>query len=538
MTRSFIKKCLCSFFCLGIFINCYSQTGSDSQNWHLSFGHEGYAFPGSWVPLYLTLKEPVPEGRLVLVRGEDTKDTSGESWELTHSGQFEFPVFIDEKVPSFTVKIYSSGILLAEQTFHPTERLFSGHAILASAIPATVRLSLSRMLYPGEPVLVLPVVPQRLPVSALSYDAITALVLSDPGPVLNPPQVTAMGEWIALGGTVILMDPLKGNSSMLGQLSSRFTLTGSESMRQLGLGTIQLVDTETLDRKTLADGNFWKKTLNIASIAQTHRLRPGLVFGKRFDVFQKESAEDPLNAFIVYIVVFWIIVIAGCGFFLKKRKISFAIGIIILLSIFIALQKNTIQESWNRGISMHIRELILPQNYGTLASINLYVQEPGDVSIFFRKSSPFTSAFSFASPDSADQGIIRFSDTPFITWFHAGVSAGMLLDSSDARTLRLTGFLPSLPGSGNERKTLAKLRRVEGNEQWLIPMDDGTWKEIVGAPPEIANDADWILHVSEAAPDSDWLVGFEAEERYAFGGRKWTGADALWITPERRQAQP
>ena len=460
MKLNFIKKCLCSFLCLGIFFSAYSQTGTDSQNWQLHFGHEGYAFPGSWVPLYLTLKDPIPEGKLVLVRGEDTKATSSESWELTHSGQYEFPIFIDEKIPSFTVKMYSSGMLLAEQTFHTTERLFSGHAILVSNIPSSVRLSLSRMLYPDEPVLVLPAIPQKLPVSALSYDAITALVLPDPGPVLNPAQVTAMGQWLSFGGSLVLLDPFKGTSSMLDQLSSSFTLTGSDNIRNLGLGTIHLIHSETLDRKTLADGNFWKKTLNIVSITQSHRLRPGLIFGKKFDVFQDDSADHPLNAYIMYIVIFWIVVVAGCGFLLKRRKLYFAIGIIILLSIFLFFQKNTLHEVWTRGISMHVRELILPQNGGILTSINLYTQDKSNASIFSRKSSPFSSDFSCISSDSIDKGTMRFSPAPYIDWSHTGAGAEMVIDSSDSRTLRLTGFFSGLSAMTQKKKFWPKFARL------------------------------------------------------------------------------
>jgi len=538
MTQSFTKKCLCLFFFVCIYISVFSQTGTESQDWRLSFGYESYSFAGSWVPLFLTLKDPLPGGRLEIVRGGEQKPSSIESYELTHSGQYEFPIFIDEKVPSFNVKIYSSGMLLAEQTFHPTDRLFSGHAILVSAVPAIIRLSLSRMLYPEEPVLVLPVLPQGLPVSALSYDGITSLVLSDPGPVLSPPQISAMGEWLALGGSVVLLDPLKGHSSMLEQLNSYFPLTGTDSERHAGLGTVHLVYTETVDRKALASGNFWKDKLHIVSFRKTHRLRPGLIFGKRFDVFQDGTEQNPMNKFIAYIVVCWIALLAGCGFFLKKKCLPAGMAVICLLSVFIFFQKNSISEVWTRGISIHMRELLLPQNGGTLASLNLYTQDPSDTSVLIRKVSPYASGFSYISFDSKDKGIMRFSPDPFLEWFHTGAEPGLVFDSSDSRTLRLTGFLPALPDGRIKEEVLAKLRQENGIAVWQIPADGGTWKESQNPPPEIAQDVDWILHVSDAMPDLEWFMGIEDVSGNTLGGMKWMGIKTVWLMPGKRQALP
>jgi len=538
MALNFKKKALCAFFFMYGFFSVFSQTRTESQNWLLSFGYEGYSFAGSWVPLFLTLKDPIPEGRLEIVRGDEKQASSIESWQLTHSGQYEFPVFIDEKVPSLNVKMYSAGMLLAEQTFHPADRLFSGHTLLVSAIPATVRLSLSRMLYPGEPVLVLPVLPQSLPASALSYDAVTALVLSDPGPVLNPPQIIAMGEWLALGGSLVLLDPLKGNSSILEQLNSYYPLTGTDNERELGLGTVHLVYTETVGQKTLADGNFWKDKLGIVSFRLSHRLRPGLVFGKRFDVFQDESAQTPLNNFIAYLVVSWIVLLAGCGLFLKKRRLSAGIGIICLLSLFIFFQKSQISGVWTRGISMHIRELILPQNGGTLESLNLYTQDTGASPVFLRNASPYASDFSFISSNIQDNGNLRFSPNPFIEWFHRGSGAGLVFDSFDSRTLRLTGFLPVLPDGKKNTEVLAKLRRENGIAVWQIPGDGGSWKESANPPTEITQDLDWILHVSDAMPGLEWRVGIDEVSGNTLNGIKRTGLKSLWLMPEKRLVHP
>jgi hypothetical protein len=239
---------------------------------------------------------------------------------------------------------------------------------------------------------------------------------------------------------------------------------------------------------------------------------------------------------VTYIIVFWIIALSGCGVFLRKRRLSAGIAIICLLSIFILFQKNKITEAWDRGISMHIRELRLAQDCGTLASISLYTQDANSVSVFSRKSSPFTADYSFISPGSLDSGKIRFSPAPSLSWSHSTSSAGMFFDSADRRTVRLTGFFPTITSDSRDRKVLAKLRLVDGNAEWQIPGDNGSWKKSSAPPGEIMHDVDWILHVSEAAGDLGWTVGTDRVAGNSFGGMKWPPVKSIWLMGESRQA--
>ena len=57
------------------------------------------------------------------------------------------------------------------------------------------------------------------------------------------------------------------------------------------------------------------------------------------------------------------------------------------------------------------------------------------------------------------------------------------------------------------------------------------------APPEIADDASWILHVSGATPELGWIVGIGEAPSNAFGGTRWPPVKSLWLTPETRQVQ-
>lgn len=385
-------------------------------------GFAGYVVPGRWVPL-----------RLDVGGGAWTVEIAGgavEEYRARPGERLECAVRFAEDGGAAEMRLIADGRVVSRQSLHPGRSAFPGHLVLASGVPGGVQRAVEAALQPAEPVRVAPVEPDRFPGVALNYDAVSAIILEDPGPILNPAQVRAIRAWLTGGGRMVLLAPRPGEDGLLslllpGEKAVRFAST---TALPVGLGRLVLL------RETTNDPESWREILALTPYAQSFRLSASRAFDQD-EPFAAPAAADPPKEPAAVLAV-WASLAGILGAAARRRPLLAFLIFTAAAGAAAVPVGRWLDRRWQRGVGVHARAVILPDDGGTLVEFRLIPGAAGP----FQQGGP-------RPPDwganlglgQAGTGVYGGAERT-LRWRQGRPAA--LAASADAR---LTGYLPAAP---------------------------------------------------------------------------------------------
>lgn len=497
-----------------------SSTGA--LDWRLSLGHSGWTVPSAWVPLLLELNQPIPNGRLELERGDRTgNQLSVETYPLPHAGRYEFPFFTDEFSARLTVRLLSGGTLLASRELRPGDRQFPGHLVLTVGLPSSLQQTLARLLEPREPVLVLSAGLAGLPSNALGWDALSLVALVDPGPVLSPAQSSALAQWLAAGGILVLLEARQGPASLGAALAGRE-----------GLGELVALAPGTPSPEHLLDSRWWQERIRLPPYEESGRLASAAVFNRSFEQPSGLAIQDRGTSAPMAAVAIWGgVVVLACAL-LRRRWLPLLLSASILFAIILLAGGTERFGWWDRGLVWHGRSLILPAGAGSLDQGIWWFERQAVLPGLDKQLSPWPAGLWLEQDGKRETGLADPGQGPASRWDHGWERPLMALCSAGVRRLVLAGWQPST----GPRTALVRLSVLDGSPRWQIRADDGRWREAEKVPEALVPDAPWLVHVAGLRPGLTWEAGTSPEDGGG-SGLRWgrdghTEGPVTWIEPQ------
>jgi hypothetical protein len=376
-------------------------------------------------------------------------------------GVFERPVFIAAGADSLHL-LRSQGGLVREQLSLPlADQGFPGHLIVVSGVSPRERRALADLLLPREPIRVVEVPPSRWPASFLAWGLVSAVVVADPGPVLSPAQAAALGAWLASGGHLVVSQRL--SPSLVDQLSPD-TGFGSLGADPAGL---------KLEPYGTAD-------------------HPGTSFEPAAEEGQVTPGPQSMGAGIL--VALWVL-----GSWLlsrtKKVKAGTLMAAALAASVLVAAGSALGLAPWNRGLTIHTRQVVLPGGVGAVTSVQ----------VVRSKAHSLVVAWPEASPWSLDQ------------WKAERLQGTLHVRESGADRVVAETFGPAAPRTSS--------LTLSGGS---APVWTREGRVLEAAPDSWQADAGWALAVARSTPGWVWSLGHTVE----------AGQSVAWMAPRPREARP
>jgi hypothetical protein len=528
-----------------------------------ALGFSGIVVPGRWNPLWARCDGAEGEVRIeVVLRSEDGSAIGAESFPCRDGLRVECPVMVDERLRSISVRLVSSGEILAEEKIEARSRLFPGHVVLVCGERIEAELAISAALFPSEPVQAVSTSLADLPSLGLDYDAVSAVALRDPGRAVAPAQRDAMAAWLAGGGRLAVTEPRAVGESVVGSLVGALaSRTGASdalpAILPFGLGAIAVLREAPYGEGAGDAERAWKAALALSPYDRSERLTASRAFKTPALSFSKGPEAARAELVILIALALWagVAVIASRN----RRKSLIPVAAAAAASLAFALAGAAgLDAMLMRGARVSARAVVLPDEGFALASIGVRTSFGDSLREFqsikaVRPLKVGYRALEGGLMGAAASAAGATASAGAFEWSHALPRPSLSLRSWSRDSLDLAGVLEPgvLEGSGIPDGALSSARSRElpelesagplalagalaqaggGGPQWLV-RKQGRWIEEQFAPSWIGPDAAWIDSLKALAPGRSFLVGkcSAPAMRLAVGGSAAT--ELLWAMP-------
>lgn len=521
-----------------------SGASAESARLECSLGFGSYAVPRRWIPLYVRGDKSVDPGRIELRRLDAAgKTLSVETFPYRESARLECPVLMDESCASLAVTLRSGPHVLAESRLRLWDKVFPGHIILHSDMPSAVQRVLSSFLLPEEPVQLVSVKPRDLPGQALDYDAVSVIMMADPGPSLSPSQAEALRAWIAGGGRLVVTGARQGENGVLASIDPSFGSSGTSSFGR-GRVTAFRAEASELPRASLA------RSLEAAVELRQYGREPRLSQGTMFPIEQGSGFPDARsglpNSPLVILLILW----AGAAVavsFVHKRRLSYLLAVSLACTALAVPVGLYLDRSWQRGAESSVRLLALPGSAGFLAEAGFRLPSSDRKSFIPLGMTAWGLDLGF---DVSERGRIAPRETP--EWRHESQKSRFSLHSGGESNIRLSAFLPplvirdtGLPALFGELALAdgkpAPLKRTRQGPLAYFSADDGLWWkwdhyawrwiESGNCPQEFSSQEEWLRAAASLSGGEGLFFGTDRLRAAPFFLQGGALDEALWAMP-------
>jgi hypothetical protein len=514
-----------------------------------SLGFAGTVVPGRWNPLWARCDGEPGEAEIVVVLlSEDGSAIGAESFPCRDGLRVECPVMVDERLRSVSVRLVSSGQILAEEKVPARAKLFPGHVALVVGEGFDAEIAISSALYPSEPVQAISLGLSDLPSMGLDYDAVSAIAIRDPGRALTPAQRDAMASWIAGGGRLAVTKARAAAESIVGLIAG--PSERAPSTLSLGLGSIVLVGEGEAGEGPGETERRWKAALALSPYGQAERLTASRAFKSPADSFSKGSESTRAEIVILAALALW----AGVAVLASRNRRKSIVPVVAAAAAslaFAAAGAAGLDSMLRRGARSSARALVLPGEGFAIASIGVRTS-------FGDSRRDFASVAAARGLEvgygSLEGGLMGAGNGAGFEWSHSLPRSSLSLRSSSRDALDLCGVLEPgvLAGSGFPAGALASARSLELPElespgrlafvsagpaeaSWLS-RKGGRWVAEESFPSWLGPDAAWIDALRSLAPGRSFLVGRCSAPalRLKVGGsaaRGYAATEVLWAMP-------
>ncbi len=547
-------------------------------------GYDGYVVPGRWAPLVIEVTGAMDgwvqiarlRQGLPVVTEEYRCRVEDESWRLL------IPVFAEETGSRLEVRLVEGGKVLGRVEVNLLEKVFPGHLILTVNLPARYQQAVGPALsssgpvlsaaYGYEPVLVIPVEFSALPVSALAYDGVSALLVSGDLAVLNPLQAQALRSWLAGGGSLLLFSTQGGTEAEMaggegefwrGPAGIHIGETAREATGKTTRETTGETAGETAGKRTgdtpgeteegwkirrygrgriiyprVQEGNNgrpatvaeWQRLLALEPYPRPFRLTPGLVFREgEIPWFFEEDEGITLGPLAAMLALWFLGGLAVVGFLGRKRTVVALLAYVAATTLLAVPAGKWIAGHWQRGAVVYTRAVLLPEDAGVLIDTVIKFPEP----TWKTPVSPW--GITLALGETA-AGAVNREGTGETLWRHESLQPLMVVKEGDAKGLHLTGVLPPGAGpasmdvrahdkTGPDRAVQLATRRPAG-EDTAVQTPAGL------APAGLVSREPWLAVLEAFFPEEQLAVGYGDFPGFTLimeNGRK---NPVLWAEPK------
>jgi hypothetical protein len=512
-----------------------------------SLGFGGIVVPGRWNPLWVRCEGSPSNASLhVVLKTEGGGEMGIETFPCVDGLRFECPVLIGENLDSISVRLVSSGQILAEEKLPARSRFFPGHVVLVCGEGTDVEHAVGASLYPSEPVKALSLPLADLPSAGLSYDAVSALVLRDPGAVLAPAQRNAMLSWLSGGGRLAVTAVREEGGSVAALLFPDLVRAGGGGIPvsfDTGFGRVSLLGTRAAGHSP-ADAE-WKDILGLVPYDRSGRISAGRVFKTAASSFEKDAEAFRAEVVILVSLALW----SGVSIFVsrnRRKSLVPLLGASTVSLLFAAAGSISLDAMMKRESRVSLRLLILPGGGASFVSIavrdgsgeafgeGIRVDTVKGISVDFR---------------GVEEGRLAPSESDVVRWNHHLPAPLLSLLPRSRGMLELTGVfgpehladsevpldalgpLPTPADPDIEVRGRAALVTIASNAVVWRTRKNGRWIDEPSIPSWVGMDAIWIEELRSLAPGRTFLVGRSVMPNLPLSVGGAASREALWAIP-------
>lgn len=509
-------------------------------------GFGGYVVPGALTPVLVDINRTVTGGRLEIISPSDTGAFSIiDSFPVQNSKRIEASIYINENVNGLKIRLISGEQILVETGLNPEPKIFPGNLILAVKVPASTQHVIECALLPKEPVLVTPVQLGELPGTALNYDGVSGLALTDPGPVLSPAQVQALKAWLAGGGRMVLGAARSNRDSLLSALGID-SEDSDRSFYQIGFGGITTLRREFNDLKLNA--NEWQGLLNLGPFTTISWPRVNGLFPKLKANSSIDSRREPSKAasYLTMILILWIISGLAIVIPAKRSRVSLLICFTLLWTIAAFPIGNWLAGFWNRGAEIHSRTIIFPESGWMLTNVKVQLTSLNKGKTEYFKSSPWGGRVSLGKDN---HGIIEAgSRSREFVWEHRLSFSQAAVKIAGPGWVNASAWFPLKRKYSGKIGEITALKTMFGQETvvwdgkefymsqgFSLPGKQG--EKIEQIPDWLQEENEWLTILNRFNPGSPWLIGHGSLPDIDFKIENNGYSESLWALPLSKGAQ-
>lgn len=510
-------------------------------NLRTKVGFNGYATPGTLTPVLIEINRTVANGRLEIVSvNEKGIGYIAESFPVGNSKRVEASVFVKQNINDLKIRLFSGRQVLFDTGLSSKTKLFPGNLILTVKAPASVQQSIEQALLPIEPVLAISTQVDNLPGTALNYDGVSGLVLSDPGSVLKPLQVQALKTWLSGGGRMALGAVRFGAESLLSMLEIDAE-NSEQHFYPIGFGGITVFRGGFSDLK-LTESD-WQNLLNLQPFTEVSRLRVNRIFPEFKEGGASDSAEISSKAasYLAIVIILWVISGLIIIIPLKNSRVFFLVCAALLWTISAFPIGNQLADLWNRGAEIHSHNIILPETGLMLSDVKIRFNQSNSGTMINFKSSPWGGKVFIGE---INYGTVKpKSPAEIFVWTHNLNQAKTIVKNVGPGWVNINGWLPLkknyLSGNKDEAGTIRKLSFETDTVLWdgqsFYRTEEydaaGDWRETTNLPAWLRGEEEWLAKLSLFSPKTVWLIGrgplsdlAVKIEKSVFTGEVWAAA--------------
>ncbi len=495
-----IKKVIMVILVFLTFINYPAK--AENIQLETQIGYGGYVFPGKWVPLKIKLSGKETASEIEVVRLLDQRQYSVERFSSLINNQIECPVYLNEAISGLKVRLNKNSHYLAEQTINIQAKTFPGHLVLVVNLSPKVQQAIENSLLPSEPVLVITSNFNELPALGLDYDAVSGLVITDPGPVLNPGQIQALRIWLSSGGKMVINAAHPQNESIIKTLVPDNQRSGisDKDVIKIGWGKITIFrsDINEMEKENIS----WKSILDL----EPYKPGVGFTIGKFLSLpdsrFFKEMGSLSVN-YLKTTLIIWALICLLIVLFIKRRYLLYLFLFSILFIIAAFPLGSWLDSTWQRGAGVYCRALVLPDSGGIL--INSITQiVPNELQTYIQN---FGSPWGVTISSRNDYGQIR--PGIYSSWNHQTNIPAYTIRSATDKMLDLVGWIPA-PLFEPSNINFSNVLLWKENQWWFRTNDSSGqpyWEKSAKLPKWLQREIGWLKRLQRLTPEKIWLVG-------------------------------
>ncbi len=415
------------------------------DDWSADLGWGPVLVPGNWTPLRLSVPATARDWSVDAVITIGGQDRTLATYSHSGGGSWEHPVFLPEGAPSLTLR-FREPQAVREIRLPVAERGFPGHLVVVSGLDAEACRAIEGVLLPSEPVRTSEFPPSLWPSSPLCWQAVAAVAVTDPGPVLSPVQAQAVEAWLASGGRLVVVDPRPGSGTLVSQLGGMPVVTAHRP-----------------------PPGFWKGALGLAAYGTVPRL--GSAGDPPFA--PPASPSRPDGPVAVGLVTVWGLL--GAALALRKKR-SLGPGLALALGGTLAVAGVALAGglTWDRGVVTHTREVSLPGGRGRFVSVESSQPEGSHGASLWPETSPWALGRvlegqtdpRFLSRETSARRIVRDAYLPPLertSVFRVAWSGQALVWNPE----------PS-PGLAEEAPWIARVAAARPGARWVVGVEGTT----------------------------------------------------------------
>lgn len=530
---------------------------------HANLGFGEYVVPGRWTPLFIEVRggrlSQAERLTIEVAKIDPMRKVAVNPCEFFYldiSGgvsRVQIPVFINESGNMIHLTVKSGKQVVAAAKINSRERVFPGHLVLTCDISSSLQQAISKSLLPREPVNTVPINQTELPTQGLNYDGVSALVLTDQGPILNPAQLAALRAWLPGGGTLVICNPRPGEEGLFSRL---ITQASSQAMKENSINELLVNNAqpggewpELADITQFGFGRiirlsfsairenpaYWRQLLSLNPFEDAKRLTAGEIFTEdAIDELNMLSIEEEGKFELRLLIIIWSILGLALLYLIKPRKMRLhALLLFTLISIVSSIPLGGwISGLWHRGARLYTQALLLPAGGGVI--FNSTTGLPKD-------------SFSWnlrLNLGEAEKGEInRYKSYCF--WQHSlSTPIGLLQTGSDSE-MTITGVLPvdqNLFSNGfwDSLSTIVPSGCIGlyNGEAWRQLQKDEAgqvvWQVQAGEIPDWVRNKDLIKRLHQFFPDYNWVYGLSSLPSFHLKLEYRLCNEVFWVTPVRK----